>query len=253
MFQELDKNGDGRLDAGEMRAALSRAGIDITPATVTDLVRFLVSGAEQKGARAGQTSASPSASASAGSTATAGTTGTAGTAGMTGTKSKGDMYITFPEFRDFLIMLPREATPFEIYKCESAFLASCRASTDCDQPVRVRFRRYLKADARMEQVSQVWPSVRSMRISRETSVRRMAPLDGDAREGTDRSEGQMAGACFNWGPGRIRRSLWATGDHRCGTSLAGDGRGAGRGTAGATGYEYYASEGGLARIVHVTV
>lgn len=128
MFQELDKNGDGRLDAGEMRAALSRAGIDITPATVTDLVRFLVSGAEQKGARAGQTSASASASAAAGTT---GTTGAAGTAGTTGTKSKGDMYITFPEFRDFLIMLPREATPFEIYKCESTFPAFCRAATDC--------------------------------------------------------------------------------------------------------------------------
>jgi len=30
-----------------------------------------------------------------------------------------DMYITFGEFRDFLIMLPRKATPFEIYKCKS--------------------------------------------------------------------------------------------------------------------------------------
>ncbi|EIW66204.1 hypothetical protein TREMEDRAFT_21181, partial [Tremella mesenterica DSM 1558] len=72
IFQELDKNGDGRLDAHEMRAALSRSGIDITQTTVDDLVRFLASGS--------------------------------------------DMYITFAEFRDFLIMLPRKATPFEIYK-----------------------------------------------------------------------------------------------------------------------------------------
>lgn len=84
MFQDLDKNGDGRLDAREMRAALSRAGIDITPATVTDLVRFLASGANH---------------------------------GKEG--GVDDMYITFQEFRDFLIMLPRQATPFEIYKCES--------------------------------------------------------------------------------------------------------------------------------------
>ena len=80
IFQELDKNGDGRLDANEMRAALARSGIDITPATVQDLVRFLASG-----------SASPG--------------------------SGDNMYITFSGFRDFLIMLPRKATPFEIYKC----------------------------------------------------------------------------------------------------------------------------------------
>ena len=41
IFQDLDRNGDGRLDATEMRAALARSGIDITPATVKDLVRFL--------------------------------------------------------------------------------------------------------------------------------------------------------------------------------------------------------------------
>jgi solute carrier family 25 phosphate transporter 23/24/25/41 len=32
------------------------------------------------------------------------------------------MYITFGEFRDFLIMLPRRATPLEIYKCKSPSL-----------------------------------------------------------------------------------------------------------------------------------
>lgn len=99
MFQELDKNGDGRLDAPEMRAALSRAGIDITPATVTDLVRFLANGAEQKGANVG--------------------VGHGGKSHVANVSSRDDMYITFQEFRDFLIMLPREATPFEIYKCES--------------------------------------------------------------------------------------------------------------------------------------
>lgn len=132
MFQELDKNGDGRLDATEMRAALSRAGIDITPATVTDLVRFLASGAEQKGMGVGEGGNSHTANinsrdsslaggamkgAGAGIDTKAGGGGSGG-AGAGSATGKSDMYITFAEFRDFLIMLPREATPFEIYKCE---------------------------------------------------------------------------------------------------------------------------------------
>jgi solute carrier family 25 phosphate transporter 23/24/25/41 len=86
IFQDLDKNGDGRLDAGEMRAALARSSIDITPDTAQDLVRFLASGSRNPQPPGGD-----------------------------------DMYITFQEFRDFLFMLPRRATPFEIYKCESAW------------------------------------------------------------------------------------------------------------------------------------
>jgi solute carrier family 25 phosphate transporter 23/24/25/41 len=82
-FQEMDKNGDGRLDAVDLRAALSRSGIDLNPTTVEDLVRFLASGTS-----VGEPNA------------------------------KDEQYITFGEFRDFLIMLPRKATPFEIYKCE---------------------------------------------------------------------------------------------------------------------------------------
>jgi hypothetical protein len=88
IFQEFDKNGDGRLDAKEMRAALSRGGIDITPSTADDLVGFLASGAE---------------------------------GGPRGVGN--DTYITFQEFRDFLFMLPRKATPFEIYKCTLSLLA----------------------------------------------------------------------------------------------------------------------------------
>lgn len=88
-FQDLDKNGDGRLDAVEMRAALSRSGVDITPATVEDLVRHLAHGSSPESLP------------------------------QKATLSQEDMYITFGEFRDFLIMLPRRATPFEIYKCKS--------------------------------------------------------------------------------------------------------------------------------------
>lgn len=113
IFQDLDKNGDGRLDATEMRAALSRSGIDITPATVTDLVRFLASGS--KATTAGkQTAEIHGGGEGLEKRADAATAGSSG-------PGVDDMYITFQEFRDFLIMLPRKATPFEIYKCESTF------------------------------------------------------------------------------------------------------------------------------------
>ena len=92
IFQELDKNEDGRLDAADLRSALAKSGIDITPTTVQDLVRFLASGS------------SPNEE------------------GLN--KGSEDMYVTFQEFRDFLIMLPRKATPFEIYKC--AFFSGAR-------------------------------------------------------------------------------------------------------------------------------
>ncbi|OCF44486.1 solute carrier family 25 (mitochondrial phosphate transporter), member 23/24/25/41 [Kwoniella heveanensis CBS 569] len=86
IFQDLDKNGDGRLDASEMRAGLARSGVDITPATVSDLVQFLASHSSANGLPK-STKTGPE-----------------------------DMFITFAEFRDFLIMLPRKVTPFEIYK-----------------------------------------------------------------------------------------------------------------------------------------
>lgn len=73
MFQELDRNGDGVLDVDEIGMALNRAGADLSPTIVRDLVHFL-----------------------AGST-------------------KGSA-VSFQEFRDFLLMLPRRATPLEIYK-----------------------------------------------------------------------------------------------------------------------------------------
>lgn len=90
IFQELDHNADGRLDAQEMRAALARSGVDVTPATVSDLVHFLASHSNKEGLPKG--------------------------ARQEG--SEEGLYLTFADFRDFLIMLPRKATPFEIYKCK---------------------------------------------------------------------------------------------------------------------------------------
>nr|ODO00504.1 solute carrier family 25 (mitochondrial phosphate transporter), member 23/24/25/41 [Cryptococcus depauperatus CBS 7855] len=86
IFQDLDKNGDGRLDAVEMRAALARSGVNLTPATVSDLVQFLASHSDQ------------------------------GTIPKLDGENEEGLFLTFEDFRDFLIMLPRKATPFEIYK-----------------------------------------------------------------------------------------------------------------------------------------
>ncbi|RXK37012.1 solute carrier family 25 (mitochondrial phosphate transporter), member 23/24/25/41 [Tremella mesenterica] len=126
IFQELDKNGDGRLDAHEMRAALSRSGIDITQTTVDDLVRFLASGSgvhyHSKGidnVSSGQYQSKRFENGKKGKDGRNSPTvvnGVNGGPGGSTVHTPEDMYITFAEFRDFLIMLPRKATPFEIYK-----------------------------------------------------------------------------------------------------------------------------------------
>ncbi|CAK9779431.1 putative calcium-binding mitochondrial carrier SAL1 [Cutaneotrichosporon oleaginosum] len=72
-FQALDRNGDGVLDAEEMRSALEHQGVELSQNAVSDLVRLLSGTPDQE-------------------------------------------HVTFTEFRDFLLLLPRRATPFEIYK-----------------------------------------------------------------------------------------------------------------------------------------
>ncbi|WVQ83428.1 hypothetical protein IAT38_005569 [Cryptococcus sp. DSM 104549] len=106
IFQDLDKNGDGRLDPSEMRAALSRSGVDVTPATVSDLVHFLASHnakEEMPGVLGGWSGGGKG-------------RGRPGSGPGGEQESEDGLYLTFADFRDFLIMLPRKATPFEIYK-----------------------------------------------------------------------------------------------------------------------------------------
>lgn len=121
IFQDLDKNGDGKLDAVEMRAALSRSGIDVTPATVTDLIRLLATGSKMS--VMGKTTPTPAPSSlptsNSGRMEESDNSIMSGPSGSSSSTAVDDMYITFQEFRDFLIMLPRKATPLEIYKCKS--------------------------------------------------------------------------------------------------------------------------------------
>ncbi|KAI0719597.1 mitochondrial carrier [Cerioporus squamosus] len=70
---ELDLDGNGHLEADELEHALSRAGIKLSPATLSEFITFL-------------------------------------------TSSPHSHAISFKEFRDFLLLLPRKASPEEIYR-----------------------------------------------------------------------------------------------------------------------------------------
>jgi hypothetical protein len=80
---DLDKNGDMRLDIGEINGALDRAGIDLPRPALEDFITSMASSFRQ------QDSACPS-------------------------------HISFPQFRDYLLLLPREASVNEVGILESA-------------------------------------------------------------------------------------------------------------------------------------
>ncbi|KAK0522096.1 hypothetical protein OC834_006407, partial [Tilletia horrida] len=88
IFQDLDKNGDGILDIGEIRAALERAGIDLGSVPLEDFTASMASSRYYPSAPAPTV------------------------AGL----AEGSMYVTFPEFRDYLLLLPRKATMPEIFR-----------------------------------------------------------------------------------------------------------------------------------------
>ncbi|CDW96006.1 hypothetical protein [Sporisorium scitamineum] len=80
IFVELDKNGDMRLDVQEIHTALDRAGIDVPQISLDDFVASLTS--------------------------------TRTSAHVSGDKT----YVTFPEFRDYLLLLPRKPSVLEIFR-----------------------------------------------------------------------------------------------------------------------------------------
>ncbi|SJX61304.1 related to SAL1-member of the Ca2+-binding subfamily of the mitochondrial carrier family [Sporisorium reilianum f. sp. reilianum] len=80
IFVEMDKNGDMRLDVQEIHAALGRAGIDVPQISLDDFVASLTS--------------------------------TRTSAHVSGDKT----YVTFPEFRDYLLLLPRKPSVPEIFR-----------------------------------------------------------------------------------------------------------------------------------------
>ncbi|KAE8254568.1 hypothetical protein A4X13_0g3370 [Tilletia indica] len=85
IFQDIDKNGDGIVDIGEIRAALERAGIDLGSKPLEDFTASLASARYYP-------------------------------APTVANLAEGSLYVTFPEFRDYLLLLPRKATMPEIFR-----------------------------------------------------------------------------------------------------------------------------------------
>lgn len=81
VFLDLDLNHDGVLDEDEIRAAFNKAGIRVSPTVLDDFIASLASG------------------------------------GVQDVKELhgGDLYVTFPEFCDYLLLLPRRPTLSEIF------------------------------------------------------------------------------------------------------------------------------------------
>lgn len=73
VFQELDLDRNGQLDADELHFALYRSGIQVSPEAFSEFMSFLATSPDSR-------------------------------------------HITFAEFRDFLLLLPRRASPDEIYR-----------------------------------------------------------------------------------------------------------------------------------------
>lgn len=92
IFTELDRNCDMRLDVAEIRTALDKAGIDLPPALLDDFIASLSSSTR---------SADPHQRASRGEDDPCFSTPT---------------YISWPEFRDYLLLLPRKPSVGEIFK-----------------------------------------------------------------------------------------------------------------------------------------
>ncbi|SNX82611.1 related to SAL1 - member of the Ca2+-binding subfamily of the mitochondrial carrier family [Melanopsichium pennsylvanicum] len=80
IFVEMDRNCDMRLDVQEIRAALDRSGIELPQISLDDFIASLTS--------------------------------TRASAHASGEKT----YVTFPEFRDYLLLLPRKPSVPEIFR-----------------------------------------------------------------------------------------------------------------------------------------
>lgn len=80
IFVEMDRNADMLLDVQEIRAALDRAGIDVPQISLDDFIASLTS--------------------------------TRASAHASGERT----YVTFPEFRDYLLLLPRKPSVPEIFR-----------------------------------------------------------------------------------------------------------------------------------------
>ncbi|CAO1632809.1 unnamed protein product [Parajaminaea phylloscopi] len=92
IFSELDRNGDMRLDVAEIRLALGKAGIELAPASLEDFIASLSSSTRTSDPHA------------------------PGTSTWYSQDPPTPTYITWPEFRDYLLLLPRQPSVNEIFR-----------------------------------------------------------------------------------------------------------------------------------------
>ncbi|PWN38867.1 mitochondrial carrier [Ceraceosorus guamensis] len=102
IFIELDKNGDMQLDASEIGTALDRAGIDLAPEALEDFIASLASSSARL----------PTASSSPATGARGDGSSNEAAASVVQPQTK----ISFPQFRDYLLLLPRKPSVGEIYR-----------------------------------------------------------------------------------------------------------------------------------------
>lgn len=89
IFSELDKNGDMRLDVSEIHLALDRAGINLSPPSLEDFIASLHSSTRTSDPHAQDSSSEQAAT---------------------------PQSVTWPEFRDYLLLLPRKPSVNEIFR-----------------------------------------------------------------------------------------------------------------------------------------
>jgi len=82
-----------RLDASEIRTALDRAGIELPPLSLQDFIASLTCSRTY--------TSNPTSSGS-------------GSSGNSSNNSGEKIYVTFPEFRDYLLLLPRKPSVNEV-------------------------------------------------------------------------------------------------------------------------------------------
>lgn len=96
IFTELDRNCDMRLDVAEIRTALDKAGLDLPPALLDDFIASLSSSTRTADPHSPQ--------------------GRGIDLWHAPRESQPTTYVSWPEFRDYLLLLPRKPSVGEIFK-----------------------------------------------------------------------------------------------------------------------------------------
>lgn len=121
VFTEFDRDHDGRLNVNDIQTALSGSNIHLTDVQLEDLIVSFNSSRAWHASDAAALPSSASPDAPATRTSSAGPPAPAEVQAQVEAQAKAPWertaaYITFPEFRDYLLLLPRTVTPEELWR-----------------------------------------------------------------------------------------------------------------------------------------